>query len=121
MGFSAFCTSPPPNPFNQSEYTDCTAPQEEVVIHFMLPALTVSRCSGVCSLPQAGGFGSLVTGHPPAPSAVSLGAPGLVGLGNDTRGPWTPRQFPASVFPASLTFFPGSAPFVFSFSMAIDD
>lgn len=31
-----------------------------------------------------------------------------------------PRQFPASVFPISLTFFPGSAQFVFTFSMAID-
>ena len=73
-------------------------------------------------MPQNGGI--WFPGDQPSTSSprnLSWYAVSLWDPGSYWGGPCTPRRFPASVFPISLTFFPGSAQFVFFFSMAIDD
>lgn len=112
-----------PHPLNQNEYTDCTVCQEEAVLHFMLPALSIFAHCGEYSaaVGERDWVPWWLAVHPvQSPSATSQ-----QDLGNHRGGhrtpPPPPRQFSASVFPISLTFFPGSAQFVFLFSMAIDD
>lgn len=111
------------HPLNQNEYTDCTVCQEEAVLHFMLPALSIFAHCGEYSaaVGERDWVPWWLAVHPvQSPSATSQ-----QDLGNHRGGhrtpPPPPRQFSASVFPISLTFFPGSAQFVFLFSMAIDD
>lgn len=120
-GFSAFCPLPIIRLIRVNKLIIlCSKKTLSYVLYCQ--RLMFSYATGVFSHRRSEALGSLVTGCPPS-SVCSLSwyAASWWALNNSRGGHCTPRQFPASVFPISLTFFPGSAQFVFFFSMAIDD